>query len=145
MDQSKKKLEEATVAGLASAGCSTSDIALIRIGPARSRRGRPSVRSGSRAPIHLMLTSKSRPMDLLTAPGSTPVIDATAATPSGCAATSEPRSPISLRISSSLKPGSITRPPFSGQTYRPITRSTEPYVSRSISERESAEIARHYS
>ncbi len=29
MDQPKKKLEEATVVGLASAGCSTSDIALI--------------------------------------------------------------------------------------------------------------------
>ena len=62
MDQPKKKLEEARIAGLASA----------------------------RAPIHPILTWKSRPMDLLIALGSTHVIDATAATPSGCAATFEP-------------------------------------------------------
>ncbi len=106
---------------------------------------RLSVRSRFRALIHPMLTWKSRPMELLTAPGSTHVIDATAAPPSGCVATFEPSYRISLPINSSLNPGSITRPPYSGRTFPRITPCTGPAASPSMLAKASAATQRRSS
>jgi len=63
------------------------------------------VRSRFRALIHPMLTWKSRPMELLTAPGSTHVTDASAVPHSECVATLKTTYRISIPINSPLNPG----------------------------------------